>query len=121
MSVHHVLVVEDHPDSAEVLATFLRSLGHEASIANDGESALELCTRLRPTFAIIDIGLSTMDGFTLARHLRKRFGRELPIVALSAYSTLDYRKRAREAGIDAYLTKPVDWLEVEAVLAGRYS
>ena len=114
---HHVLVVEDHIDSAEMLATFLRALGHGTMVAHDVDGALAILTTQRPTLAVIDIGLGPSDGFTLAKHLRATFGNALPIIALSAYSAPEFRARAKLAGIDTYLTKPVDLVAFESMLA----
>src|SRR5206468_12475221 len=112
---------EDHVDSAEMLAEFLRMRGHETTIAFDAPAALALASSAPPTLAIIDIGLVSMDGFTLAARLRATFGPSFPIVALSAYTDAVFRKRASEVGIDTYLTKPVDLFAVDAALSRTFS
>ena len=113
---HHVLVVEDHPDSAEMFAAFLRSLGHLVTVASDGVSALDLAASARPTVAIVDINLGEMDGFSLARQLRAQLGATLPVFALSAYSSADHRRQASELGFNGYFVKPADLDEIEAAL-----
>ena len=112
---HRILVVEDHVDSAEMLATFLGALGHEVMTAHDAESALAVAAKDAPTLAVLDVGLPTADGFELSASLRALYP-SLVIVVLSAYASPDHRRRASENGIAAYLTKPVDLVELEAFM-----
>ena len=114
---HRVLVVEDHADSAEMLATFLDSLGHVAVTAYDADSALELAKQAAPTLAILDVGLPTIDGFALAASLRALYP-AITVVIQSAYVSPEHRQRASEIGC-AYLAKPVDLLELEAFVGAH--
>jgi len=112
---HRVLVVEDHVDSAEVLAAYLRALGHEVAVAGDAEAALEIARALTPSVVILDIGLPTMDGIELARLLRTSLGPTARLFAASALSDDGVRARARDAGIEHYFVKPLPL----AVLAAK--
>jgi DNA-binding response OmpR family regulator len=114
---HEVLLVEDDKDSAMMLAAYLRLGGHAVVIAHDAASALELAARSPPTVAIVDLGLPDVDGCTLARRLRETYT-SLPIIAVTGYSSDDVRRRAAEAGIGAYIVKPIDPAKLDAVLAG---
>jgi CheY-like chemotaxis protein len=113
----HVLVVEDHRDAAETLVELLRLQGYSARIAADGPEAVAAARELRPDVALLDLGLPGLDGFEVARRLRA-----LPelagitLVALSGYGREEDRRRAREAGIDHHLVKPVDLDALQALL-----
>jgi CheY-like chemotaxis protein len=110
-----VLIVDDNVDAAESLAMILNMGGHEAHCAYAPESALETVVSLQPDVVLLDIGLPRMDGYEVARRIRadKWSGR---LVALSGYGRTEDAERARAAGFDAYLVKPVDFDELERVL-----
>jgi signal transduction histidine kinase/integral membrane sensor domain MASE1/ActR/RegA family two-component response regulator len=113
-----VLIVEDNVDSADSLAHLLRRRGHETHIARDGNQGLASARALRPDVVLLDIGLPGLDGFEVARHLREEADAEgLLLVALSGYGQESDRRRAREAGFDHHLVKPVDLEALGAVLA----
>jgi CheY-like chemotaxis protein len=104
-----VLVVDDNADQALVLALLLRARGHEVRTAHSGPAALEESVAFRPQAVVLDIGLPGMDGYEVARRLR-----QLPelrgalLVALTGYAQEEDRRRAREAGFNQYLIKPVE-------------
>lgn len=103
-----VLVVEDNPDGARVLAMLLRRCGYEAAVANDGPDALRQAAESPPDVVLLDIGLPGMDGWQVARRLRQMDGlQETFLVALTAYSgEADYR-RSEEEGIHFHFVKPL--------------
>ncbi len=103
-----VLVVDDNADTAETLGHLLRASGHEVRLAGDGPAALAAASGFAPDVAILDIGLPTMDGYELARELRRREPQGLRLIALTGYGTASDRERAVNAGFDEHLTKPVD-------------
>jgi len=104
-----VLVVEDNVDAAETLAELLRLWGYEAEIVHDGQAAVAAAMRFRPRVVLLDIGLPRMNGYEVARWLRRRpdLG-DLLIVAVTGYGQESDRARGREAGFDHHLVKPVD-------------
>jgi signal transduction histidine kinase/ActR/RegA family two-component response regulator len=107
-TARRVLIVDDNVDAASLLAELLSELGHATEWANDGPSALAAAARFRPDLALLDIGLPVMDGFELARQMRRV--PELPrlrLVAVTGYGQEHDRVRAAEAGFDAHLVKPV--------------
>jgi PAS domain S-box-containing protein len=114
-----VLVVDDNPDAAEMLSLLLRRRGHQAEVAHDGPSALELYERFRPDAALLDIGLPVMDGYELARRLRARAGDGLLLVAVTGYGQDSDRQRSREVGFAYHLVKPVNNKHLLAILASR--
>ena len=105
-----VLVVEDYEDAAETMAMTLRSFGCDVEIAADVREALSRAAEFRPDVVFCDIGLpGDRDGYDLARSLRSDSGPdELRLVAVTGFGSDLDRKRAREAGFDHHLTKPVD-------------
>ena len=105
---HPVLVVDDNVDAAESLALLLEAFGYEVRAAASPEAALELLEQFRPRLALLDIGLPGMDGYELARRMR-RDARLLHVklVALTGYGADSDRARALAEGFDAHLVKPV--------------
>jgi signal transduction histidine kinase/ActR/RegA family two-component response regulator len=113
-----VLVVEDNPDAREALRAVLEAEGHHVAAAGDGADGIELATAFRPAIVFIDIGLPTLDGYEVARRLRARAaGDKTMLVALTGRGQSDDRRRAQEAGFDAYLVKPVAPDELFALIA----
>jgi signal transduction histidine kinase/CheY-like chemotaxis protein len=113
-----VLLVDDSVDAANSLAMLLRLWGHEALVANDGPAALRLVERQRPEVALLDIGLPGMDGYELARRLRRQPGLgKTVLVALTGWGQPEDRHRAREAGFDHHMVKPVELAALQQLLA----
>lgn len=103
-----VLVVDDSRDAADSLAMMLNLLGHQARVAYDGSSALQLADRLKPQVALLDLSMPGMDGFDLAKALRQQSGSSsLVLVALTGYDLVD-ESRNQSAGFIRHLVKPVD-------------
>jgi CheY-like chemotaxis protein len=103
-----VLVVDDNIDAAQTLHEFITTHGHEVAVAYDGVAALELARSFKPEIAVLDIGLPVMDGYELARKLREQLGHEqLRLIAVTGYGQETDRARAREAGFDHHLVKPI--------------
>ncbi|HET6912576.1 MAG TPA: ATP-binding protein [Rhodanobacteraceae bacterium] len=114
-----VLIVDDYVLAAESLATLLQELGFEAQIAHDGASALAAVAQFRPAVALVDIGLPVMDGYEVARRLRRTPGCEhLPLVALTGYGQQSDRERVKQAGFDEHLVKPVDAERIGTLIEG---
>jgi PAS domain S-box-containing protein len=113
-----ILVVDDHQDSTDSLALFLRLRGHEVRTAHDGPSALEEIERYHPDVVFLDLGLPGMSGYDVARRVRTMNELDpLRLVALSGYGTDGDRQKTREAGFDLHLAKPVDPGALDALLA----
>ena len=112
-----ILVVDDNPDAAEVLARGLRRLGYQVGIAHDGPEALARAPELHPEIAILDIGLPVMDGYELGHRLRQLEGLDgLRLIAVTGYGQISDRMRSRAAGFDAHLVKPVGIEELAEAL-----
>jgi PAS domain S-box-containing protein len=112
-----VLVVDDNKDAADGLAMLLELEGHRVHIAYDAHSAIERAQCHKPPVIVLDIGLPGMDGYELAKRLRMQPDTAASIlIALSGYGQQEDRRRAREAGFDHHLLKPVDPRELSSLL-----
>src|SRR5262249_24557298 len=80
-----ILVVEDHPDSRDMLRLVLELWGHQVEVAADGGAGLERARSCRPDVALVDIGLPGMAGYEVARRLRDDLGPAVRLIALTAY------------------------------------
>ncbi len=116
--LRRILLVEDNQDAREMMRQYLEMAGHTVFEADDGTVALQAARALRPDVAIIDIGLPGLDGYAVARELRTMpEGKSLRLVAVTGYGMPDDRRRAREAGFDAHVVKPVDPDELARLLS----
>ncbi|MFL6665514.1 MAG: PAS domain-containing protein, partial [Rhizobacter sp.] len=114
---HRVLVVDDNHDAGETLLMLIESLGHETQMAGDGPSAVQLCEQWHPDIVFLDIGLPGMDGYEVAREIRRRHSNGVPrLVALTGYRQDTDRAKARAAGFDQHLVKPAPVKEIMAIL-----
>ncbi len=113
-----ILLVEDNYDSAELLAEFLASLGHDVAVAHDGPAALDAAARVHPEIVLLDIGLPGMDGYEVGRRLRASDPQAPVLVALTGYGQEEDRSRSRNAGFAHHLTKPFEPAALERLLAG---
>jgi len=114
-----VLVVEDSDDLRESLVLLLEIEGHQLSAAPDGASALALAREARPEVLLVDIGLPDIDGYELCRRLRDDPALSAArIVAVTGFTSAADTDRARAAGYDEVLPKPVSLEELQRALAG---
>jgi CheY-like chemotaxis protein len=115
-----ILLVEDNDDAREMLRLVLSRDGHEVLEARDGRTGTEVALRLLPDVAVIDVGLPGVDGYEVARSIRRHpDGRRMQLVALTGYGQPEDRRRAVDAGFDHHFVKPVDPLRLAAVLGGQ--
>jgi CheY-like chemotaxis protein len=114
-----VLIVEDHDDSRTTLRMLLSMAhGHTVLEAADGHSALQIALDERPDAALIDVGLPGLDGYEVARRIREGTGPDaIFLIALTGYGSDEDRQKARDAGFDMHLVKPVDSAELARVLS----
>jgi signal transduction histidine kinase/DNA-binding response OmpR family regulator len=104
-----VLVVEDQPALSRVTVALLEKLGHEVRAAADGPEALLAVREYNPEVVLLDIGLPGMDGYEVARCLRRELGAAAPmLVAMTGYSQHEVKRHARKAEFDHHLVKPAD-------------
>ena len=113
-----ILVADDNRDAANALALLLRLAGHDVRVAHDGQGALTLAREFQPDCAVLDIGMPDLNGYEVARRLRHTtFGKHVRLIALTGWGQDDDKRRARDAGFDHHLTKPVDRERLDALLA----
>ena len=106
-----VLLVEDEPDSREVLAFILEYCGAEVATAASVREAMEIFDRAQPSVVVSDISMPDEDGYGLIKRVRDRApdaGGTVPAVAVTAFRYEHNRDRCLSAGFQAYLSKPVD-------------
>ena len=112
-----ILVVEDNRDAREMLHAWLEQLGHRVHAAADGAEGLELARTVKPDIALVDIGLPGIDGYQVARTLRETEEcRDTFLVAITGYGRPEDSVRAREAGFDVHLVKPIQPERVARVI-----
>jgi signal transduction histidine kinase/CheY-like chemotaxis protein len=113
-----VLVVDDNLDAARSAVLLLQALGHDASSAHDGMSAVKAAVDYVPDIVLLDIGLPVVDGWQVAARIRQQptLGHVM-LVAVTGYGQESHRRRAQQAGFDHYLVKPMDLVQVKAILS----
>jgi two-component system, cell cycle response regulator DivK len=103
-----VLLVEDNADNREIYSIILRNTGYTVLEAVDGEAALEMTRMHLPALILMDISIPKIDGYSVTRILKADSSTGMiPIVALTAHALPGEEDRAREAGCDGYMSKPV--------------
>jgi len=109
MSVGSVLVVDDNPANLRLAEVLLNAGGFEVRCASHAEDALAALSSRHPQIILMDLQLPGTDGFALTRRLKADDAtRDICIIAMTAYAMSGDEARAREAGCDGYLSKPLD-------------
>ena len=104
-----VLVVEDNDISQKLVGALLENEGHTVELATSGEEAIEVAKQLHPSLILMDIGLPGTDGIEVARMMKSDAEiSDIPVVMLSGHAMADHRVRAKEAGVNDFLTKPFE-------------
>ncbi len=113
-----ILIVEDLSDAAITLEMLLEMLGHQVEIANDGQAALDKAGPFQPDVILCDIGLpGHLDGYDVARGVRADPTlAKVHLIALTGFNSQEDKDKARQAGFDLHLTKPVDPMALEQLL-----
>jgi two-component system, cell cycle response regulator DivK len=102
-----VLVVEDYQDAREMYAAYLSFSGYRVAEATNGFEAIDKANELMPDIILMDLALPQMDGWEATRRLKKdERTKHIPIVALTGHALSAHAEGAREAGCDAFVTKP---------------
>jgi signal transduction histidine kinase/CheY-like chemotaxis protein len=113
-----VLVVDDHDMNRDLARSILERLGYRVVQARDGAEAIAVAERVQPSLILMDLAMPGIDGFTATRQLKAHPQlHHVPIAALSALAMKADEDRARAAGADAFLTKPIDRLALERTVA----
>ncbi|PYI95612.1 MAG: hypothetical protein DMF00_15760 [Verrucomicrobia bacterium] len=109
-----ILVVEDHSDTLQALSRLLSHFGHEISLADTAQSALNTIDSKEFDVVLCDIALPDGNGYDVVAQAKRK--RPVKAVALTGFSASEDIERGKEAGFDFHLAKPVDFHELRAVL-----
>ncbi len=112
-----VLIVDDRPDNADILAVFVRRLGCNVRVTYTANTALEAATEFKPHVALLDIAMPDYDGFRLASEFRQstELG-SIRLIAVTGYADKAHQDRAAEIGFDGYIVKPYTISDVNEAL-----
>jgi CheY-like chemotaxis protein len=112
-----LLLVEDTEDNRIMMKRLLEMSGYHVLEAVNGEQAVQLAAQQHPEVILMDLSLPLTDGLAATRRIRRLPGlSNVPIIAVSAHDTADFHSEALAAGCDAYMTKPIDFSELESVV-----
>jgi two-component system, sensor histidine kinase len=113
-----VLVVDDNRDAADSLGALLEIIGAYVAVSHDGRSALEVAESHRPDVVFLDIGMPHMDGYEVARHLRRQpWSAQMKLIALTGWGQEKDRLESQAAGFDQHLVKPADLQALRTILS----
>ncbi len=115
-----VLAVDDNPDALDIISSTLIAAGAEVRVATSGAVALEQVLQAPPDVVLCDIGMPQMDGFELLRRLREldaASGESTPVIAVSAYTSAEYRARSLDAGFQNHVAKPFNAFDLVQAVA----
>ena len=121
-----VLIVDDEPDNLGVVEKVLSFNGATTHVAKNGVEGLEILERVMPTFILLDLSMPEMDGWEMLRQVRANPSTaHLPVIALTAHAMPEDVERAKQAGFDGYVIKPIRinsfLLEIPDILAKKSS
>jgi signal transduction histidine kinase len=112
-----ILVADDNRDAADSMTMILKLNGHEVSVAYSGEEALRIARETSPAVMILDIGMPGLSGYEVAAAVRREpWGAQILLLAVTGWGQAGDKDRARAAGFDHHLTKPVDLDQVERLM-----
>jgi two-component system, cell cycle response regulator len=110
-----ILVVDDHPDNIEIIDARLSSRGYRIESASDGEEALEKVRQNPPHLILLDVMMPVLDGFEVSRRIKRDTSLPfIPIILVTARGETEDKVEGLDAGADDYLTKPINFPELEA-------
>lgn len=116
--IETVLLVEDTEDNRFMMRRLLEMAGYRVVEATNGEEAVHLAESDQPDLILMDLSLPVIDGLAATRAIRKLNGlSKTPIIAVSAHDTSDFQSDALAAGCDSYITKPIDFSQLEQLIA----
>ena len=109
MAGETILVVEDNPLNLELISDIPEAHGYRLQAATSGAEALKMVDEEKPDMILMDIQLPGLDGLTITRMIKEKPGHhDLPIIALTAHAMRGDEEKAKEAGCDGYISKPID-------------
>ena len=105
-----ILVVDDTVDNLVIISLHLQQSGYRVVTAGDGEEGVKVATLANPDLILMDLSMPGLDGLGATRKIREDPSlRPVPVVAVTAFNTEGFKRAAHDAGIDGYITKPIDF------------
>lgn len=112
-----VLVVDDSIDNLTMLSLDLQQNGYRVATATNGEEAVKVAAMVNPDLILMDLAMPGVDGLESTRQIRENVDlKDIPVIALTAFSTDGFRRAAHQTGFDGYLTKPVDFTRLHDLM-----
>jgi len=119
MAGEPILIVDDNPINLKLARVLLTNEGYEVKTAPDAEEALKIIETFKPRLILMDIQLPGMDGLELTRQLKSSAEtKDILVLALTAYAMKGDDEKAKAAGCDGYITKPIDTQTFPGLIAG---
>lgn len=113
-----ILVVDDSADNLAMISLDLQQQNYRVVTASNGEDAIKIAAQTLPNLILMDINLPELDGLAATRRIRDiETLREVPVVAVTAFGTEGFQRAAYDAGVDGYLTKPIDLDRMHQLIA----
>ena len=113
-----ILVVDDSADNVAVISLHLQDLGYRVVTASNGEEAISVATQTMPNLILMDISMPTLDGLGATRRIRENEAlKDVPVVAVTAFSTEGFQRAAYDVGVQGYLIKPIDFERMYQLVA----
>lgn len=113
----NILIVDDNVDTAEALGRLLSRAGHQTTVVYSANAALRMARATSPNTVVMDIGLPEIDGYEVVRRMRQEtWSNGTLFIAVTGYGQAEDRQRAREAGFDHHLTKPIEMDQLKTLL-----
>jgi two-component system, cell cycle response regulator DivK len=113
-----LLLVEDTEDNRFMMRRLLEMEGYRVVEARNGEEAVKVAQNEKPALILMDLSLPVIDGLAATKRIRRIPElRDVPIIAVSAHETADFQEKALSAGCNSYITKPIDFRELEDLIS----
>jgi len=112
-----VLVVDDSIDNLTMISLDLQQNGYRVATATNGEEGLKVAAMINPDLILMDLAMPGLDGLESTRQIRLSEDlKDIPVIALTAFSTDGFRRAAHQTGFDGYLTKPIDFTRLHDLM-----
>ena len=113
-----ILIVDDSADNVAMLSLDLQQQGYRVVTASNGEDAITVATQTNPNIILMDINLPNLDGLGATRRIFENDAlRDVPVIAITAFSTEGFQRAAYDVGVSGYLTKPLDLDRMHQLIA----
>jgi DNA-binding response OmpR family regulator len=112
-----IVIADDNRGAADALGVYLQAAGYQVMVTYSGKEAWQACRQFIPSAMIVDIGMPKLNGFQLARRIRRsRWGFRALLIAVTGWGRSGDTELAKFVGFDYYFQKPVDFIEIQRLL-----